>query len=99
MTTPTRPAFTEVPPAIQPSNTLTQAQIRATRSRQATFERGVALALVAGMREQLDRLLTLKEGLRWLIQDNEALEVKSWLQVLQEDIERAERIEERRDRE
>lgn len=91
MSTPTR--FTEVQPAH------TDARVMASRSRQATFERGVALAIVASMREELVRLQTLPEGLRWLIQDEDVASVRHWLDNLHGDILRAERIEERRDRE
>ena len=65
------------------------------RSRQTTFERGVALALASSMLEALRRLRTLTEGLRWIAQGEELDEVDRVLAHLREDILRAERIEER----
>ena len=65
------------------------------RSRQTTFERGVALALASSMLEGLRRLRTLTEGLRWIAQGEELDEVDRILAHLREDILRAERIEDR----
>lgn len=65
------------------------------RSRQTTFERGVALALASTMLESLRRLRTLTEGLRWVAQGDELDEVDRVLAHLRDDILRAERIEER----
>lgn len=94
-----RPPFVEVPPAVVPAN-LDRAdrtrEIQASRTRQATFERGVALALVTSMQEQVAHLATLAEGLRWLIVDDDVKSVTMWLENLRGDILRAERIEERR---
>src|SRR4029453_3295682 len=91
--------YPTVPPAVVPSNkdevARTDRQIRVARTRQATFERGVALALVASMSEQLGRLTTLKTGLRWLLQEEDCRDVARWLERLQEDLLRAERIQER----
>ena len=67
------------------------------RSRQTTFERGVALALASSMLEALHRLRTLTEGLRWIAQGEELDHVDRILAHLREDILRAERIEERAD--
>ena len=39
----------------------------AQRSRQTTFERGVALALATGMLRDLRQMRTLVEGLRWIV--------------------------------
>jgi hypothetical protein len=69
--------------------------VQERRSRQVTFERGVALALATGMLEGLRRLRTLTEGLRWIAQGEELDEVDRVLAHLREDILRAERIEER----
>lgn len=83
--------FQTVPPAVHPSNT----DLQAERGRQATFERGVALALVASMQTQMRHLTTLTTGLRWLYAEEDASAVKRWLDNLRSDILRAERIEER----
>jgi hypothetical protein len=87
VTTPTRPAFKEVPPAHTDER-----DVRDTRTRQATFERGVALALVTGMVGDLKHLRTLTEGLRWVVSSEEMAEVQRWLEVLHEDILRTERM-------
>lgn len=90
--------FPTVPPAVVPANG-DDARVRTARTRQSTFERGVALAIVASMQEQIVRLQTLKEGLRWLVQEEDMQDVKRWLETLQGDILRAERIQERADHE
>ena len=65
------------------------------RSRQTTFERGVALALASGMLRDLRDLRTLSEGLRWIVRSGELDQAEAMLTHLREDILRAERIEER----
>ena len=55
----------------------------------------MALALVGSMVEQLDRLVTLKHGLRWLLQEDDVRDVRRWLSNLQDDLLRTERIQER----
>ena len=65
------------------------------RSRQTTFERGVALALASGMLRDLRDLRTLSEGLRWIVRGEELDQAEAMLVHLREDILRAERIEER----
>lgn len=69
--------------------------VRERRSRQATFERGVALALASGMLRDVRDLRTLSEGLRWVVRGEELDQTEAMLVHLREDILRAERIEER----
>ena len=66
---------------------------REAKTRQATFERGVALALIAGMLEQSRRLQALKEGLRWVIDQQTLQSIERQLSVMHEDVLRAERIQ------
>ena len=91
--------YPTVPPAVVPANqdevARTDRQIRLSRARQAVFERGVALAIVMSMQEQLDRLLLLRTGLRWLLQEEEVDGFRRWLERLEDDVNRAERIQER----
>jgi len=87
VTTPTRSTFKEVPPAHTDER-----ELQSNRTRQVTFERGIALALTAGIRRDLEHLRTLTEGLRWVISDSEMAEVQKWAETVQEDILRAERI-------
>ena len=90
--------FTPVPPAVVPTNRedveRTDRQIRLSRARQAVFERGVGLAIVMSMQEQLDRLQQLQHGLRWLLQEEDVQRFKRWLERLEDDINRGQRIEE-----
>jgi hypothetical protein len=65
----------------------------AVRTRQTTFERGVALALATGMLRDLRQLRTLTEGLRWIANGDDLDQVDRTLSHLREDILRAERIE------
>lgn len=65
-------------------------KIRAHRTRQAIFERGIALALTGSMLEQLQRLRTLREGLRWISNEQGLNAVERELALLHEDILRAE---------
>jgi hypothetical protein len=67
--------------------------VDARRSRQTTFERGVALALATGMLRDLRQMRTLVEGLRWIVNGEELDEVDRTLSHLREDILRSERIE------
>lgn len=69
--------------------------LRAKRSRQAMFERGVALALVVGMLDDVRHLTQLHEGMRWLIQESDLADFERWLRLLREDILRAQRITDR----
>ena len=57
----------------------------------------MGLAIVMSMQEQLDRLLALKTGLRWLVQEEDAERFKRWLERLEDDINRGQRIAERDD--
>lgn len=66
---------------------------QAARTRQTTFERGVALALATGMLRDLRHLRTLTEGLRWIANGDDLDHVDRTLSHLREDILRAERIE------
>ena len=72
-----------------------RASLADRRSRQTTFERGVALALATGMLRDLRDLRKLTEGLRWIVNGEEMDAVDRVLSRLREDILRAERIEER----
>ena len=65
----------------------------AGRSRQTTFERGVALALATGMLRDLRHLRTLTEGLRWIANGDDLDAMDRALSHLREDLLRAERIE------
>jgi hypothetical protein len=93
--------YPTVPPAVVPANKAevdrTDRQIRVARARQAVFERGVGLSLVVGMQESLDRLGELKDGLRWLLREEEVAAFRRWLERLEDDIMRGQRIEERED--
>jgi hypothetical protein len=90
--------FTPVPPAVVPTNQReierTDREIRLSRARQAVFERGIALALVMSMQESLTRLEELKSGLRWVLRDEEVAMVRRWLERLEDDIHRGQRIQE-----
>jgi hypothetical protein len=88
----TRPTFQEVPPAHTDER-----ELQANRSRQTTFERGIALSLVVGMRRDVTHLRSLTTGLRWVLNDEEAADMARWLDRLREDILRAERIADRYD--
>lgn len=91
--------YPTVPPAVVPTNQKdverTDREIRLSRARQSVFERGIGLALVMSMQESLDRLEQLKAGLRWLMQEEEVAMVRRWLERLEDDINRGQRIEDR----
>jgi hypothetical protein len=69
--------------------------IRARRLRQAIFERGVGLALVSSMLDEIAHLRELTEGMRWLLNEHDLHEVERFLRSAREDILRMQRLEAR----
>lgn len=67
--------------------------IRARRQRQAIFERGVGLALVSSMLDEIGHLRELAEGLRWLVNEHDLHEFERFLTTVREDILRMQRLE------
>ena len=90
--------YPTVPPAVVPVNKedvdRSDRQIRASRARQAVFERGAGLAIVMSMQEQLGHLQQLTHGLRWLMQEEDVERFRRWLERLEDDINRGQRIAE-----
>jgi hypothetical protein len=66
--------------------------VRRRRARQAIFERGVALALVSSMLDELGHLRELTEGVRWLLNERELSEVERFLRTAREDLLRTQRL-------